>query len=102
MIWIYGPVSISLRILNTTTGMNKLEKDCTDFILTVKNTDDLQACVNAEMAIRTREYERGYQDCSNDRRKARVGLARAAEKAFEEDLEVIDDVMSSPFDVEHQ
>jgi hypothetical protein len=54
------------------------------------------------MAIRTAEYERGYQDCSNDRRKARVGLARAAEKAFEEDLEVIDDVMSSPFDVEHQ
>ena len=102
MIWIYGSLSISLRILNTTTGMNKLEKDCTDFILTVKNTDDLQACVNAEMAIRTAEYERGYQDCVNDRRKITGALRRAAEKAFQEDLEVIDDVMSSPFDIEHQ
>ncbi len=101
-IWICGPVSISLRILNTTIGMSKLERNCTDFVLTIKNTDDLQACVNAEMAIRKREYERGYQDCVNDRRKITGALRHAAEKAFQEDLEVIDDVMSSPFDIEHQ
>ncbi len=82
--------------------MTKLERECTDFILTVKNTDDLQSCVNAEMAIRTKEYKKGYQDCANDRRKINGALRRAAEKAFQEDLEVIDDVMSSPFDVEHQ
>jgi hypothetical protein len=68
----------------------------------VKNTDDLQASVNAEMAIRVREYNKGYQDCVNDRRKISQALRRAAEKDFQEDLEVIDDVMSSPFDVEHQ
>lgn len=82
--------------------MTKLERECTDFIIKVKNTDDLQASVNAEIAIRTRAYEKGYQDCSNDRHKINMALRRAAEKAFQEDLEVIDDVMSSPFDVEHQ
>jgi hypothetical protein len=68
----------------------------------VKNTDDLQASVNAEMAIRVREYNKGYQGCASDRRKISHALHRAAEKDFQEDLEVIDDVMSSPFDVEHQ
>lgn len=82
--------------------MTKLERECTDFIIKVKNTDDLQAAVNAEMAIRTRAYERGYQDCANDRRKINGALRRAAEKDFQNELEVIDDVMSSPFDVEHQ
>ena len=82
--------------------MTKLERECTDFIMKVKNTDDLQASVNAEMAIRVREYNKGYQDCASDRRKISHALHRAAEKDFQEDLEVIDDVMSSPFDVEHQ
>jgi phage/plasmid-associated DNA primase len=82
--------------------MNKLEKECTDFIIKVRNTEDLQAAVNAEVAIRTKMYKKGYGDCSNDRRKISKALKHAAEKDFQEDLEVIDDVMSSPFDVEHQ
>ena len=82
--------------------MTKLERECTDFIMKVKNTDDLQASVNAEMAIRVREYIRGYQHGSGDICKMNKALRRAAEKDFQEELEIIDDVMSSPFDVEHQ
>ena len=82
--------------------MNKLERECTDFIIKIRNTDDIQAAVNAEMAIRTQKYEKGYQDCAEDRRKIHRALKRAAEKDFQEELEVIDDVMSSPFDVERQ
>ena len=82
--------------------MTKLERECTDFIMKVKNTDDLQASVNAEMAIRAREYIRGYQHGSGDICKMNKALRRAAEKDFQEELEIIDDVMSSPFDVEHQ
>lgn len=82
--------------------MTKLERECTDFIIRVKNADDLQAAINAEIAIRVSQYNKGYQDCVNDRRKMNMALRMTAERDFQEDLEVIDDVMSSPFDVEHK
>ena len=82
--------------------MTKLERECTNLVIKIKNTDDLQAAVNAVVAIRIAEYKKGYQHGSGDICKMNKALRRAAEKDFQEELEVIDDVMSSPFDVEHQ
>ena len=101
MIWICGLVSLSLRV-QYRKNMTNLEKECTDFIIRVRNSDDLQAAVNAEVAIRISQYNKGYQDGASDSRRMSKALKNAAERDFQEELEVIDDVMSSPFDVEHQ
>lgn len=82
--------------------MNVSIEDCTDFIVKVKNNDDLQAAANAERDIRIEMYEKGYRHGSGDMSRMNKAIHAAIEKDFQQELETIDDVMSSPFDVEHQ
>ena len=68
----------------------------------LKGIDDLQMIVKALRNLGETKYNRGYRDCTSDRRKARRGCGGAREKCFQEELETISDVMSGPFDVDHQ
>ena len=64
--------------------------------------DDLQMIVTVLRNLSGAKYIRGYSDCGTDRKKAKRGCKRAREKCFQEELETISDVMSGPFDIDHQ
>lgn len=107
-IWRCHADPLSLSFASTTKNVNfavmtALEKECTDFIIKIMGTDcDLQVKVNTLMEMRTRDYNKGYADCTQDRRKSRMAAARSRQIDFLKEVDVIDDVMSSPFAVEHE
>lgn len=68
----------------------------------LKGVDDLQMIVTALRNLGKAKYNRGYRDCASDRKKAKRGCGGAREKCFQEELETISDVMSGPFDIDHQ
>jgi hypothetical protein len=68
----------------------------------LKGIDDLQMIVTALRNLGRTKYNRGYRDCALDRRRVKKGCGGARERCFQEELETISDVMSGPFDIDHQ
>ena len=65
-------------------------------------SNDLSAITNALKFLAEDKYKKGYRDGFRDRCRAARATRRAIEKDFQEEREVIEDVMSAPFNIDHQ
>lgn len=64
--------------------------------------EDLTMVAKALKDFAGKHFNKGYDACSTDYRKVRAARAKAREKSFQEELDIINDVMSGPFDIDHQ
>lgn len=68
----------------------------------IKNCPDIYPIVNLLKSRDARMYEKGYQACATDRRRSRQAAEKAMKRSLMEELEIIDDVIASPYEVDHQ
>ena len=68
----------------------------------LKNSPDIYPIVNLLKARDERMYNKGYQACATDRRRSKEAAERARLRSLQEELEIIDDVIASPYEVDHQ
>jgi hypothetical protein len=73
-----------------------------ELAITLKASDDLQAISNALKFLANKKYRAGYRDGFSDRNKAHLASERSLSRDFDLEREIIEDVMSSPFEVDHQ
>ena len=59
----------------------------------VKSGGGKQLILKSLKAVHKQGYESGYQDCTNDIRKAKQAMKTTASKAFKGEMDTIDDVM---------
>lgn len=73
-----------------------------DLAVKIKNTEDVLPVANILRKLEEDAYAKGYCAGCVDTRRSRLAAQKTAEREFREELDTIDDVMSSPFDIDHQ
>lgn len=68
----------------------------------IKNCPDLYPIVNLIRRLKEDWYIKGYQARATDGRRSRQAAEKAMKRSLMEELEIIDDVIASPYEVDHQ
>ena len=73
-----------------------------DLAIKIKNTEDVVPVAKILQKMEEDAYNKGYCQGCTDTKKIRAAAKAAMDKNFLTELDTIDDVMSSPFDIDHQ
>ena len=69
-----------------------------ELAIRLKNSPDIYPIVEMLKSRDKTMFNKGYQACANDRKLSRIAAAKARMKSLLDELEIIDDVIASPYD----